>query len=287
MLSWRTTIALAATLLMWGSAFAAIRAGLQGYSPGHLALFRFLTASVLLAAYALFRPVSIPRRGDLAGLLLMGFLGISVYTVAVNYGEQTVTAGAASMIVATTPIFLALLAYFFLGERLRWQGWLGLAIGFGGVALIGFGTGGGVGFDLGAVWILLGMLSASVCSVIQKRYMARYSAMDLTAYSIWGGAALLLVFAPGLMTAVRASPPDATLAVIYLGVGPGALAYAGWIHALNEAPATIVGNSLFLVPPIAIVAAYLWLGEIPSGLSLAGGAVTLSGVVLVRWKGRG
>jgi drug/metabolite transporter (DMT)-like permease len=287
MLSWRTTIALAAALLLWGSAFAAIRAGLQGYGPGHLALFRFLTASAVMALYASFRPVRIPARRDLPGLLLTGLLGISLYTVAINYGEQTVTAGAASMMVAASPIFLAVLAFFFLGERLHWMGWLGFAISFGGLTLIGFGSHGGVGFDTGVLWILLGMLSASICSVIPKRYMARYSAMDLAAYSIWGGASFLLVFAPGLGPVVRSAPLEATLAVLYLGVGPGAIAYSAWIVALNEAPASLVGNSLFLVPPLAIAVAYVWLGEVPSELSLAGGAVTLAGVALVRWKGRG
>lgn len=287
MLSWRTTIALSAALLMWGSAFAAIRAGLQGYDPGHLALLRFLTASAVMAFYAMLRPVRVPARRDVPGLLLMGFLGISLYTVAINYGEQTVTAGAASMMVAASPIFLAVLAFFFLGERLRWLGWLGFTVSFSGLTLIGFGTGGGVGFDLGALWILLGMLSAAICSVIQKRYMARYRAMDLAAYSIWGGASLLLVFAPGLGAAVDGAPVEATLAVLYLGIGPGAIAYSAWIVALNEAPATLLGNSLFLVPPTAIAVAYLWLGEVPSELSLVGGGVTLAGVALVRWKGAG
>jgi drug/metabolite transporter (DMT)-like permease len=286
MLSWRTIAALATALSLWASAFAGIRAALRGYSPGHLALLRFLTASVVLAAYAFFYRVRLPAGRDLLGLALAGLTGISFYTVAINYGEQTVTAGAASLIVASSPIFIALLAFLFLGERVSQWGWLGFGISFGGVALISRGTAGGVAIDPGAVWILLGTCSASICSILQKRFVTRYRPLDLSAYTIWSGTACLLVFAPGLVENVRAAPLEATLAVLYLGVGPGAVAYSAWVVALESAPASIVGNALFLVSPLAIVMAFVWLGEVPSALSLVGGAVTLTGVGLVRWKGR-
>jgi drug/metabolite transporter (DMT)-like permease len=286
MFTWRTVVALSTALLLWASAFAAIRAGLRGYSPTHLALLRFLTASLVLLVYAVVRRVEIPAPRDLPALVLTGFLGISFYTVAINYGEQTVTAGAASLIVASAPIFLGILAFLFLGERLVWWAWLGFAISFGGVALISVGTSGGVGINLGAVWILIGTFAAAICSALQKRFTARYRPLDLSAYTIWSGAACLLFFAPGLTETIRAAPWQATLAVLYLGVGPGAVAYSAWVVALESAPASIVGNALFLVPPLAIAVAYVWLGEVPSELSLIGGVITLAGVGLVRWKGK-
>ena len=117
-----TAAAVAITLVFWASAFAGIRAGLAGYGPGELALLRFLTASVVLTALALRRKMALPRRSDLPAIAVSGFLGISVYHVALNYGEQTVTAGSASLLIASVPVFTALLATVVLGELLALRG---------------------------------------------------------------------------------------------------------------------------------------------------------------------
>lgn len=78
----RTLAALGVTLLFWASAFAGIRAGLEAYAPGHLALFRFLVASAVLAVYAMLTRMRLPEKRDLPAILLLGFLGITVYHTA-------------------------------------------------------------------------------------------------------------------------------------------------------------------------------------------------------------
>lgn len=282
----RTLTALAITLLFWASAFAAIRAGLAAYEPGHLALLRFLVASAALAVYALVTRMPLPRRVDLPRIALLGFIGITLYHLALNYGEETVTAGAASMLIAAAPAITALLATRFLGERLRLLGWLGIGISFAGVALIALGEGDGVRFDPGALLILFSALATSVYFVFQKPMYKRYTSFQFTAYSIWAGTLFMLVLLPGLPQAIERAPPGATLAVIYLGIFPAALAYMTWTYALSRAPASITTSFLYLSPVLATFIAWLWLGEMPTGLSVIGGVAALAGVIVVNRWGR-
>ena len=110
----RSVLALAFTLLVWASAFAAIRLCLLSgaYSPGHLALLRFLVASCTMLIYCAFFKVRLPEKRDLPTFILLGFLGVAVYHTALNFGQVTVGAGAASFLINTAPVFTALLAMF-------------------------------------------------------------------------------------------------------------------------------------------------------------------------------
>jgi len=274
------------TLLFWSSAFAGIRAALRTYTPTHLVLFRFLVASAVFAVYAALTRMRMPDKRDLPAILLIGFLGITVYHVALVYGQVTVTAGAASLLIASGPIFTALLATAFLGERLRIWGWVGIVLSFIGVSLIALGEGKGMKFDPGAFLILLSAFCAGVYFVLQKPYLRKYSALELTAYSIWAGTLFMLFFLPGLTQAVGKAPINATLAVIYLGVFPAALAYVTWTYVLSRFPASNAVSFLYLNPALAILVAWIWLGEIPTTLSLMGGILAILGVVLVNTKGR-
>ena len=111
-IDFRIIIALIITLIFWASAFAGIRVGLKAYSPGNLVLFRFLTASIVLLIYAIITRMPLPEKKDLLAIFFLGFMGITVYQLALTFGELKVTAGSASLLIASGPIFTAILAIF-------------------------------------------------------------------------------------------------------------------------------------------------------------------------------
>ncbi|MFL7811721.1 MAG: DMT family transporter, partial [Anaerolineae bacterium] len=215
---------------------------MTAYEPGHLALLRFLIASAVLGVYAIVTRMRLPEVRDLPAVLLMGLVGITLYHVPLNYGEVTVTAGAASLLISSAPTFTALLASLFLGERLKVWGWLGIGVSFVGAALIAFGEGEGVRFEPRALLILLAAVCTSLYFILQKRYLKKYNALQLSAYSIWAGTLLMVFFLPGLIRALPTAPLDATLAVVYLGVFPAALAYVAWTYVLSRMPASVAGS---------------------------------------------
>jgi drug/metabolite transporter (DMT)-like permease len=224
----------------------------------------------------------LPEVRDLPGLLLAGTLGITIYHLLLNFGELTVSAGAASFLANTIPVFTAVLAWLFLKERLPAVGWTGIAVSMFGVALIAAGDARGVEVDRGVLFILGSSASGAAYFVLQKHFMKKYTPLEFTAYAIWAGTLVLLLFSRGLGDAVRMAPLNATAAVVYLGLFPAAVGYVTWGRVLSAWSASRAATALFLVPGVSLAISWAWLGEVPTLLSLVGGALALAGLGLVR-----
>ena len=275
-----TILSIAVTLVLWASGFTAIGVALKSYSPFHIALLRFLIASVVLLLLTSFRTVRRPRRQDLFRIFLTGFFGIAAYNIALNYGKQFVTASAASFVVNTVPIFTTLFSIAFLRERIPLISWLGMALSFVGVSIIAIGES-GLDLNRGALILVGTAVCQSLYFIIQKPLLLRYTSFEAVCYAIWIGMLCMLVFLPGLLPELRQASPAATGAVLYLGFFPSVAGYLCWSYVLSQLSASRAANFLYLVPALALLIAYVWLHELPTGISLAGGLLALGGVVVV------
>lgn len=278
----KTLAALAMTILFWSSAFVGIRIGLHGYSPGALALLRYLTASIVIIPiyFSLKNRVKI-RKKDWLTFLIIGAAGFTIYNIALNHGEVTVPAGIASFIVGLIPVFTMLLAIIFLKERINSKTWVGVIISFIGIILIAVGEHGGAQFDMGVVYNLIAAIVASVYAVMQKPLLKRYPPLQVGALAIWLGTLLLMFYSPVLIKQISTAPLNATLSALYMGVFPGVVAYMSWSYALSRVPACQASTAIYTMPIVTTIMGYLYLSEVPAIYSLIGGVVALCGAVIV------
>jgi drug/metabolite transporter (DMT)-like permease len=278
-----TLVTLGFLVVLWASAFPAIKVGLEGYGPAHLTLLRHAVASLAFVPFLLvFRRRLWPDRRDVPSFLGLGVVGMTVYHLALNFGEVHVSAGATSLIIATAPALTALVAWALTGDRLPALGWFGSLVALAGVALIVLGDGAVGRIHPAAGLILVSAFATAFFAVLQRPLLARYRPLEVTAFVTWGGTLPLLAFVPGVAGAVADAPAVATWAVVHLGVVPSAIAYTLFAIALSRAPAPLVTSFLYLVPVVALLLSWWWLGEVPTSLTVVGGAIAVVGVVLVQ-----
>jgi drug/metabolite transporter (DMT)-like permease len=288
--TWLPLAAVGCTLVFWASAFVAIRHLGHDFTPGALSLGRLLVGSVCLAVVALTRGVPRPTRHELVTIVIIGVLWFGVYNVALNAGERRVDAGTAAMLIQISPVLIALMAAVFLKERFTVNLAVGLALAFGGVALIAFAispTGeGSKGDVLGVLLCLLSAVVYSVSLILQKPLMVRLPAVQVTWLACTVGAISCLPFAGDLVSQARDAPASSTWWLVYLGVFPTAIAFTTYAFALKNMSASNLGVTTYLVPPITIVLGVVFLSEAPPTMAYAGGALALVGVSVARRKPR-
>ena len=281
--AWMPLAAVSTTLLLWASAFVAIRHLGHDFSPGALSLGRLVVAAAALTVIALVSGLPRPTRREWRSIVIIGVLWFGVYNVALNEGEQRVDAGTAAMLIQVAPVLIALLSAVFLDEPFTRHLALGLALAFGGVALIG--TGSSPGGDRDVLGVLLCLVSAAVYAVslvLQKPLMARLRSVHVIWLACTVGAVTCLPFAGDLWSEAAAAPASSIWWLVYLGLFPTALAFSTYGYALRHMSASRLGVSTYLVPPITIVMGLVLLGGVPPPIAYVGGALALVGVAVAR-----
>lgn len=273
--------------IFWGSALPGIKLGLEGLSTPHLTLVRFVVASLCFVPYLLLtRRRLLPQREDVSYFFLLGLSGITVYHLALNFGQAHFTSGAASLIVSSAPALTAVVSYVLIGERLSPLGWLGIVVSFAGVSLIMMGDNPELSFNPWALLIFISALATAFYAVLQKRMFSRYSAVQVAAFSTWAGTVPLLIFLPGLPTGLAHAGTMPIVAAVYIGIFPAALAYAQFSYAISVAPVTLVAAHLYMVPVFSFLFGWFLLGEVPTVITFLGGAVVIAGLAVVNYTKR-
>jgi drug/metabolite transporter (DMT)-like permease len=270
------------TVTLWASAFVGIRAAGEVLSPGPLSLARLLVAAVVLGAIVAARREALPPRSDVPRLLFCGLLWFGAYNVILNAAEQRVDAGTTAMLVNVGPLILALLAGVLLGEGFPPRLVLGSLIAFGGVAVIGAATSGRNAGTAGVLLCLVAAVGYAIGVVAQKPLLGRLPALEVTWLACTVGAVACLPFAPQLVSEAAHARVSTLGWIGYLGAFPTAIAFTTWAFALSHTTAGRMGATTYLVPPVAILLAWLLLDESPEPLAFAGGALCLLGVAVAR-----
>lgn len=280
----QAALAVAVTVVGWASAFPGIRAGLHAFGPLELGALRFAIAALPAAVFLAVRRPALPKPGEAWRFLFGGVVFVALYTVMLNFGEQTVSAGAAGFIINVSPIFTAIMAMALLGERFSGWAWFGTFVSFSGIGLIALGEGGGLRIETGALLVLGSALCSALNTIVQKPLFARHKPLTVATWNMVLGALCLAPFLPSGIAQAGLADAAGLGAVIYLGIVPSLIAYAAWATALSRLPAARASNFLYCVSPTAALIGYFWLGEVPTLLGILGGALALGGVVMVNLK---
>lgn len=272
-------VLLAITVLIWASAFAGIRFMLRSMDPLTFTSLRLLIATIGMLVGGALAGVRLPVRGDLLRIVAAGLLGFSMYHLALNIGAKYVTAGQASFVISTIPVWTAVLAYFTLGERVTRRTWVGMGVSLAGVALLSLNPD-DLSVPLGSAMVLLAALFAAGNFVVQKELLSRYEPTEMAVYAVVFGSIPLLFYLPWGWDQVEALDATGWMVMLYLGLVPITLGY--WINtiALQILPANTTAQALLLIPPVAALIAWLTIGEEPGPRLYAGGALIMVGVFM-------
>ena len=286
--NWQFILLMTLMIIVWALAFPFIKIGLKELSFVNLTIMRFFVVCIVLTLILLFqrKRFSKLQKKDAIPIFLLGFLGVTSYHLGLNYGEQFISPGAASLIIATIPVFVVILAFVFLRERMSLKTLLGIIIALCGVVLISIlgrqNASIDISYVLGALAVLIAALLGAFYTVAGKKLLDRYTALSLTVYAMLIGSLGLIPFiSSSLFEQVGNMSSDGWFAVIFLGLFSTVIGYVLWYMALEIKTASEVSVYLYAVPVLSTIVSYQWFGDEITLFFLLGGLLVIIGLIIV------
>ncbi len=277
--------------LAFGLSFVATKTALKGFEPLLLAMLRFALAGGILWVVWRLRSVREPvTRRELGRLALVGFVSLTVYFSFENTGIARTSASQAAILIATIPIFVAVIWAFQPAERPTGRQWTGILLSFAGIVALVLAAGDAGGGSLtGNLLVLAASVSAGFYSLLARKLLLSHSALFVTAWQNLFGALFMapLALVEAFVLGVRRPTAQAAGAVLFLTLVCSILAYLMLNYAFRFLPASRVSVFINLTPIVAVTSAYVLLGERFTLAQAAATIVIVAGVWVTNSGRRG
>jgi drug/metabolite transporter (DMT)-like permease len=276
-------------VLVWGGSFVATKVALRDVSPVTVVWLRFGMGFIILGLGVLSRrQFAVPSRPDLAYFALLGFLGITFHQWLQSTGLTTAQATTTSWIVATTPVFMALLGWLVLKEKLSFLMLLGIGVAALGVLVVVskgdlLALSSGQAFTYGDLLILISAPNWAIFSTLSRRGLSQHPAARMMFYVMGFGflfTTILFLLGPG-PAEISHLTLNGWLGVAFLGILCSGVAYIFWYDALQAMPVAQTGAFVYIEPFVTVLVAAVVLGEPLLLSSILGGGAIILGVWLV------
>lgn len=263
---------------VWGFNLVAIKVGVDRLPPVFLTLLRFAVVAVLVLPWLRL------RRGDLRWMLVAAICAGGLH-MALMFTGVSISGNMSSVAIAGqlgVP-FTTLLSILLLGEKVRWRRWLGIALAFAGVMVIGFNP------DVLRSWPGLAMVvgSAFIGSIglVAVKRVHGLQPLELQAWLSWGSLPVLLPLTlwleDGQLAALRALDWQGVAAVLYSAVAASLFAHTIYYAMIQRYPVSSVSPLTVLAPVFSVIFAILFLGDAIDWRIVLGGLMTLTGVAVI------
>lgn len=287
--TWKILLAFSMIYFVWGSTFLAIRVGVREVPPFLLAAFRFFTAGVVLYAWLRLRGTAAPNRREWVAASALGALIFVLDYGCLFWAEQRVPSGVTAVVLASIPVFIALLEIIFLRtQKLTVRLGLALLVGIFGVAVLvnrSFSLAEAPIDRAGAIALLVASFTWSIATILTRRVpLPASKAMSAAAQMLTGGAMLFLLAAmTGEFTDFRmqAVSEKAWFALVYLIIAGSIVGFTAYVWLLHYESPTKVGTYAYVNPVVAVALGYFVGGESVGSRTLLGTLLVLVSVVTI------